>query len=379
MFQAETSLLRSYGHEVEVFVEDNRRIDTFNRVSLAARTIWSHPSYRKLLGILRKFRPDVVHFHNTFPLISPSGYYACGKVEVPVVQTVHNRRFYCPASITFRRGRPCFDCLGLSFAWPGILGRCYRGSAAQTAVVAVMQALHRLAGTWRNRVDLYIALSPEHRKKLVQAGLPQNKIRVKHNFVFSDPGSGVQGGDHALFVGRLTADMGVRTLIDAWKSLGPLPLKIVGEGPLRQELESICQSHGLTSVEFLGQRPREEVLSLMRRARFFIYPAERYDSIALVVMEAFACGVPVLASDLMERLDPTMAEKTSGLCFQVGSKDDLAEKARWAWDHPTQIERMGIEARKQFERTYSAQSNYEMLLDIYLSGRWLPGMSCNRS
>ena len=188
VFSAEAALLRQRGHEVVEYTDDNWRINGINQVALAARTIWSRPSYQAVLQILRDVCPDVVHFHNTFPLISPSAFTACQEVRVPVVHTLHNYRLLCPAATFFRDGHVCEECLGKTLPWPGVVHACYRGSCSSTAVVAAMLTTHRCLETWKNQVDMYIALTEFSRRKFIEGGIPSEKIVVKSNFIHPDPG-----------------------------------------------------------------------------------------------------------------------------------------------------------------------------------------------
>src|SRR5205814_1104988 len=169
---------------------------------------------------IRAQRPRVAHFHNTFPLISPAAYYAARAEGVGVVQTLHNFRLLCPNALFFRDGKVCEDCLGRPVAWPGVVHGCYRGSRAASAATAVMTAAHRALGTWRTAVDVYVALTEFSRQKFIAGGLPAEKIAVKANFVYPDPGPGAGAGGYAVFVGRLSAEKGVETLLAAWRPLG---------------------------------------------------------------------------------------------------------------------------------------------------------------
>ena len=182
------------------------------------QTIWSQPSYRSLDTIARTSGLDIAHFHNTFPLVSPSAYYAVRRHHVPVIQTLHNYRLLCPGATFYRNGKVCEECLNGSLA-PALRHGCYRNSRAATAAVAAMLVGHRGFGTWQRMVDVYIALSEFARRKYIEGGLPGDRIVVKPNFIDVDPGSGRTDGDHALFVGRVSEEKGVRTLLDAWGRL----------------------------------------------------------------------------------------------------------------------------------------------------------------
>src|SRR5262245_47877410 len=232
-----------------------------SRWQLASQTIWSRPAYKEFRTLLQKHRPDVVHFHNTFPLISPAAYYAARAEGLAVVQTLHNFRVLCPNALFFRNGRVCEDCLGCAVPWPGVIHRCYRGSRAASAGVTAMLSAHRLLGTWREAVDRYIALTSFSRQKFLQGGLPAGRVVVKPNFLDSDPGCGSGEGGYALFVGRLSAEKGVETLLQAWRVGGALPpLKIVGDGPLAAKVQAAAAGNPL--IEWQGTKQPPDVDAL---------------------------------------------------------------------------------------------------------------------
>lgn len=364
--RAERALLRDAGHEVVVYERHNDEIASMGpgqRLALAAKTVWAWDTHRELCSLLARERPDVAHFTNTFPLISPSGYDACREAGVPVVQSLHNYRLLCPAATFLRDGLPCEDCARRSL-WQGVRHRCYRDSRAATAVVATMLALHRVRGTWSERVDAYIALTEFARQKLVAGGLPAERIFVKPNFA-ADPGPREEAGEYALFVGRLSPEKGLATLVGAWSELGMrVPLRVVGDGPqdawLRQEL----RRRGLRDVQLEGRLPRARVLELLRRARFLILPSEWYEGLPLVLVEAFACGTPVVAARLGALAELVDAGRT-GLHFAPRDPADLAAAVGWAWQHEKRLEDMGRAARAEYEARYTPARNLEQLLGIY--------------
>lgn len=367
VFAAESELLRRAGHPVIEYVRDNDEIPArgfLSRLRLASDTIWAHASVRDLRTLLRRERPDVAHFHNTLPLISPAAYYACREVGVPVVQTLHNYRVICPVALLYRDGHVCEDCLG-RLPWPGVVHGCYRGSRAATAAVAAMLAVHRALGTWRDRVDCYVALTEFARGKFAEGGLPPAKIVVKPHFVHPDPGQATSPGEYALFVGRLTEGKGLRTLLAAWKQLrGPVPLRIVGDGPLRKEMEGEASRAALSAVRFFGRLVGKETITAIKQARFFVFPSEWYEGFGLSMIEAFACGVPVIASRLGAMAE-IVDDRRTGLHFTAGDPDDLAAKVDWAWSHPREMKEMGRAARAEYEAKYTAERNYPMLMEIY--------------
>jgi glycosyltransferase involved in cell wall biosynthesis len=364
VFADESRLLEEHGHEVEKYTEDNRLVNRMARGTLAVRAIWSGLTRRRLTQILYDRRFDVAHFHNTFPLISPSGYSACREAKVPVVQTLHNYRLLCPAATFFRDGCVCEECLGKTLPWPSVLHGCYRESRAQTASAASALTIHRWLKTWREQVNIYIALTEFAKRKFIEGRLPPDKIYVKPNFVHSDPGRNKGNRDCALFVGRLSYEKGVWTMLRAWQGLGGIPLRIVGDGPLMKVIQAFVEREKLESVEILGRRTREDLRPLMKSARFLIFPSLCYETFGLVVVEAFACGVPVIASRL-GAIAELVEEGRSGLLFRAGDPEDLAEKVSWAIRHSDTMLRMGENARKAYEEKYTAKKNYQMLMEIY--------------
>jgi len=372
VFLRESELLRSGGHEVLEYTPHNSEIaedGILNKAKIAMRTLWARDSVARLRSLLRDERPDVAHFHNTFPLISPAAYYACQEEGIPVVQSLHNPRLVCPAATLHREGSVCEECVGRVVPWPGVVHACYHNSYLQTAVVAGMLAGHRLLGTWREQVDAYIVFTEFFRQKFVGAGLPREKIFVKPHFLSTDPGMKQKMGDYALFLGRLAPGKGLHTLLEAFAILqNAIPLHIVGDGPLRAELEGQKNRACLSSVSFRGWLPREQTLETMSGARFLIFPSEGLETFGLTIIEAFGTGVPVIASRLGPMME-VLEEGKTGLHFAAGDPNDLASKALWAWTHVKQMEVMGRAARAEYQAKYTAERNYQLLMEIYSRAR----------
>ena len=289
---AEAALLEAHGHRVVRYTLDNDGIARLGRARLVRATLWNDAAHGELRELLGAARPAVAHFHNTFPLVSPAAYYAARDAGVPVVQTLHNFRLVCPNALLYRDGHPCEECVGRAVPWPGVVHACYRQSRAASAVTAAMLATHRALGTWQNAVDVYIALTNFARAKFIEGGLPAERLAVVPNFLAADPGAGSHAGRFALFVGRLSPEKGLGTLLTAWRALaGALPLKIVGSGPLEATLDRT-----VPGTEWLGRQSAENVLALMREAAFLVVPSECYEGMPMAVVEAFASGLPVVAS-----------------------------------------------------------------------------------
>jgi glycosyltransferase involved in cell wall biosynthesis len=363
VFKAEGALLEAHGHRVVRYTLHNDSIADMSRPELAKATVWNGATYRELRALIGREQPQVAHFHNTFPLISPAAYYAAQAEGVPVVQTLHNYRLVCPNALFFREGRVCEDCSGKVIPWPGVAHACYRGSRSSSAAVAAMLTAHRVLGTWPRTVDTYIGLTEFARQRFIRGNLPAEKIVVKPNFVHPDPGAGRGDGEYVLFVGRLSEEKGVDTLLKAWErpQVG-VPLKIVGDGPLASQVAKATERSG--EVEWLGRQPQEQVLTLMKEAKALIFPSVWYEGFPMVLAEAYAVGLPVIASDLGS-MSSLVVHGRTGLRFPPGDPEELASQVEWISTHSADLQRMRTEARAEFEAKYTAERNYQLLMDIY--------------
>ena len=227
-----------------------------------------------------------------------------------------------------------------------------------------MMMTNRVMNLMRDRVDVFLALTEFARQKFIQGGLPAESIITKPNFVEKDPGAKSADASYALFVGRLTREKGVLTLLEAIKRLPGVPLKIVGKGPLGERLERVVHRYALQNVEILGHQHREEVIALMKKARFLIFPSEWYEACPMTILEAFACGLPVITTALGAMGEMVEDEKT-GLLAQPGNSESLAERMEWAWSHESRMVEMGRNARAEYLRNYTAERNYQRLMDVY--------------
>jgi glycosyltransferase involved in cell wall biosynthesis len=364
VFESEAQLLTDHGWNVKLVTDRIRFPDSLReKIGLAFNATWSRRWYAKFQALLKQCKPDIVHVHNTFPVISPSIYYACQRAGIPVVQTLHNYRLLCPAVNFFRDGKVCEECVEHSL-WRGVRYGCFHHSRSQTATVALSLAVHRWARTWTGMVDRYIALSEFARQKFIAGGLPAERISVKPNFVHPDPGTGDGTRECALFVGRLSDYKGLKTLLAAWHRLGRIPLVIIGDGPLRGELEAEASRRGLSNVRFQGRLKREQVFAAIQVARFLLLPTECYETFGMTIAEAFACGTPVICSRL-GAMQEIVADGRTGLHFTPGQPEDLSEKVQWAWTHPERMAQMGNDARREYEAKYTGKRNYAMLMEIY--------------
>ncbi|MEM4409929.1 MAG: glycosyltransferase family 4 protein [Candidatus Caldarchaeum sp.] len=360
-FQAEKVLLKQMGHEVTPVTFHNQALEDMPPWRKVTVTVWNRQAYWQLRALLQEKRPHIVHVHNTFPFASPAVIQAAKAEGLPVVVTLRNYRLLCVNALLFRQGRVCEDCLG-HLPWRGVVHGCYRNSRAASAAVAGMLTFHRFLGTW-DMVDRYIVLTEFSRQKFIQAGFPPEKLVVKPNFVHPDPGVGAGKGGYALFVGRLSPEKGVGTLLKAWESLGGrVPLKIVGDGPLAEEVRRAAER--MPCVEWLRYKAPEEVYALMGNATVLVFLSEWYEPFGRVAVEAFAKGTPVVASDI-GALSELVQQGRTGLLFRPGDPEDLAAKVEWLLAHPRDLARMRQEARAEYEAKYTAERNYQMLMEIY--------------
>jgi glycosyltransferase involved in cell wall biosynthesis len=364
---AETELLQSRGHTVVRYSRSNDELAGLSRSGqlLTVRDlVYSDRSKQEFRRLLRAERPDVVHVHNTFMRISPSIFDACRDERVPAVQTLHNYRLLCPGWSLSRNGKVCEDCMTHSL-WRGVWHGCYRQSMLMTAAVALMLKTHRARGTWNDAVNGYIALTNFARKKFVQGGLSEHNVHVKPNFLVDDPGERLSPGRSVLFVGRLAPEKGVKVLLDAWRKIRTsAPLVIMGDGPERASLEAACNSADMPNVTFAGRRSRPEIFEAMKHAALVVVPSTWYEGFPMTVVEAFACGTPVLCSDI-GGLPEIVKDGRSGLHFRSGDSADLAEKLQVLLGDPKQLAAMGRAARFEFETKYTAETNYLQLMRIY--------------
>ncbi len=364
VFASEKSLLVDHGHAVFEYTDSNKRIESLGYINSAVQTIWSRPSYNAIKRILQDVKPDIAHFHNTFMLISPSVYYACAEVGVPIIQTLHNYRLLCPNAYLFRDGAICEECINLKNPLPGVFHKCYRNSHSQSAVVAGMLGVHRLIRTWQNKIDFYITLTEFARNKFVQGGLPPEKLVVKPNFL---PTSNVQSSgvrNHVLYAGRLSHEKGIQTLGQVWRglSLSSIPLYIAGDGPEREvilqlELEKV-------NVRYLGKLDSVSLDEFIIQSRFVVIPSVCYENFPMSILDSFRLGVPVIASRIGSLVE-LIRDGETGLLFNPGDAADLAAKVNWLWNHLEESERMGRAARLEYEQKYTPERNHQLLMEIY--------------
>ncbi len=346
----EIALLRGRGHQVETLIEDNHGLDQVSAWRQASDLIWSREAAAQVKRLCQDFCPDVMHCHNTHARLSPSVIWAARGCGVAVVQTIHNYRLLCVNAVLLRDGRPCEDCVG-HLPWRGVRHACYRGSVGPSAALAASITVHRALGSHNNQVTRFIALSEYARRTLIRGGLPAQRITVKPNFV-DDPWRGALPGDDPprqglLYVGRLSHEKGLAWLMQA-SAQARQRVTVVGSGPMEQA----CRAHPW--FDCVGEQPPDQVYRAMRQARALVMPSLSYEAMPRVLPEAFACGLPVIASRL-----GALAE-----LVEPGAVDALAQAMQDAPDHPAWID-MSRQARATYQAKYTSSAAHDALMAIY--------------
>jgi glycosyltransferase involved in cell wall biosynthesis len=361
---AESGLLRSHGHEVNHLDIDNDHIQsTLTRITTSLGSFYSPHSHRLMQQAIQQHRPDIVHVHNFFPTFSPSVFYACAEASVPVVHTLHNYRMICASAMLFRDGHVCEECVSSRSPLPGIRHACYRSSHIGSAVVGLGSALHAHLGTWSDKVSAYIALTSFAADKLGSYRLPREKIFVKPNFTI-DRGLGDGSGNYALFVGRLSPEKGIRTLIEADAAGGLyMDVVILGDGPMHDELRQAASRPGSRLI-YKGFVEQSGIFDYMRSARVLLWPSLSYEGGSMVLIEALSFGLPVIGADLSHGASLIHHQET-GLLFPASDHHALsATLAAYAQD-PAAERHMRQRAREHYLTTYTPEMNYQRLIEIY--------------
>jgi glycosyltransferase involved in cell wall biosynthesis len=276
-FEDESAMLKSRGHEVVCYTKRNDAISGIQQLNTAAQAIWNRQTVRDIRLLIRQHQIELVHCTNSFPVISPSLYYACRKEGVPVIQSLQNYRLFCSNSYFLRDGKVCEQCVGKAFPWPAVQHGCYRDSRLGSTIVATMQAIHHGIGSWSKRVDRFIAVTQFARQKYIECGLPGDRISIKPNFIDPVPPMGT-GGNAALFVGRFSPEKGIDLLLDAWSDPRcHLPLHFVGDGPLKDRVIKAMETN--PKIKYLGSHAPDKVLDIMSNSRFIIVPSIWYEGL----------------------------------------------------------------------------------------------------
>lgn len=366
VFEQERQLLESKGHEVVTYTRQNSEIETMRfpeKATLPLRAFWSVTDHDEISRIVRTQKPDVAHFHNIFPLVSPAAYRACRSAGIPVVQTLHHFRIVCPGALLFREGRVCEECSGMHFL-PGIRHGCYRGSSVQTAGMAAVVYFHHMMRTWQDCVDLYIALSDFALETYRRLGFPSRNLYVKTNFLQDPVEPSPEDEGYGIYIGRIGEEKGIPALIDALKECPETPFKIAGDGPLTEYLVGRLKEHGLENIEYLGVKSHSECMKHLARARFMVLPSQWYEGVPMVLLEAMSASKPAIVSNIGV-LPEMIRDGINGLVFAPGAREELSERMKRLYADPEGAREMGKKGRALFEEKYTREVNYGMLMEAY--------------
>lgn len=354
---SEAALLRAHGHRVLIHERHNDELLTMSRWQGAREAFGSRTTVETLERQIAEERPDLVHVHNTWPLVSPVVFRVAARHGLPVVLTLHNLRLLCPQALMLRDGRPCQDCVG-RLPWRGVVHRCYRDSAMQTALVGAVTQVHRLLGTWSHAVTRYVALSEFARELFIRGGLPAERIVVKPNFADVPERPEVERRG-LLFVGRLSQEKGLHLLAHAAEALPPGErITVIGDGPLAEALR------GHPRLVLLGARPAGEVQDWMARSEALVLPSLAYEMFPRTLVEAAACGLPVIASR-QGPMPELVRHEGTGLLFEPGDAAALSAALRRVLDDPASARAWGQAARARQRTAWSADANYRQLRALY--------------
>jgi glycosyltransferase involved in cell wall biosynthesis len=368
----EKELLGSRGHDVRQLLVSTSALKSANPLRLlqaAVESVWSGSGYEAVANEVRAFRPDIVHVHNTFPLLSPSVYYAIRRNGACVVQTLHNYRFACANGLLLRNGVPCEDCVGRA-KWRGAVHRCYHGSAGISGSVVALQTGHGVAGTFAREVDAYIALTSFQRDIVIRDGLPAERVHVKPNFslgatLADEPRERKR---QMVFIGNIRTEKGTDLLLDAWTRVRPegYRLLLLGDGPDRVGLQRQYASDD--SIVWMGFQDAAEVARVLANSRYIVVCSRWYEGFPMVLLEAFSSKTPVIAPN-HAAFPEILGGDRCGFLFEPSNADSLAHVLRLAastrdgaWLE--QSDAMFAKAEK-----YSASANYVRLEEIYTAAR----------
>ncbi|AKD03914.1 glycosyltransferase family 4 protein [Pontibacter korlensis] len=364
VFEQEAQLLREHGHTVEQLTfSNNNVVGIKDKLKAALGVVYNVQSAQTIGKAIEGFKPDVVHVHNFFPLVSPGVFWVCQKYKVPVVMTLHNYRLVCPSAVLYYDGKVQLDNIHQVFPLKSVLKGVYRNSKIETASVVLATGVHKLLNTWRNKVDKFIVLTPGAADLFENSSLKlrPEQLSVKPNFT-ADPGEGAAERDnYFLYLGRLTEEKGIRTLLKA-HAMRPFPLKIIGTGPLQELVEAYAAQN--SSVDYLGFRPREEAMGLLKKARALMFPSEWLETFGMTVVEAFATGTPVIAAKIGGAAH-LVQHQENGLHYTPGNASELINQVKLLEQLPCLAHKLGQSGRLSYERQYTPEANYAMLVAIY--------------
>lgn len=359
---AEAKLLTEHGHKVILYEKSNAYIESlpfFKKLAFILLELnFSKVVYKEIKEIVKMQKPDIAHIHNIFVCITPSVYFALKEENIPIVQTLHNYRFFCLKGIFFNKGNICEKCKGKKF-FNAVAGKCWRNSFMLSLFLG---KLLTKMGYFLKNIDSYIVLSKFSRDKFIEYGLNKQKMYLKRNFLDIETDGNTRDNNYALFIGRLVDYKGIETLMEAFKICPSYKLKIIGDGPMSREVGSFTSSY--TNIEWLGKLNRDSLLGIIKNSSFLIFPSECYETMGMVILESFVFSKPVLASNL-GAVKELVIEGVNGILFETGNPTDLASKISYLFSHEKERIEMGKNANKIYRERFNKEKNYQDLMNVY--------------
>ncbi|MCU0437703.1 MAG: glycosyltransferase family 4 protein [Raineya sp.] len=360
----EKDLLISYGEHVEQLFFDNSKISGFEKVKMLYKSIYNRNSSILLREKISSFKPDVIHTHNFFYVASPSIFYEAKRQQIPVVSTLHNFRLICSGSLLLRDGKTCELCTKAKFPIAGIKHKCFQDSTLKTAQLTFTTGIHKVLGTWKNKIDKFITFTEFTKQKLLKSSLqlPSEKLVIKPNFV-SDMGFEPSGSrkNYFLYVGRLSQEKGIEVVLKATNH-HKFPLEIIGSGDLEPMVKEYVSSN--PHITYHGFQNKDFILEKMKAAKALIIPSVCYEGMPLALLECFSTGTPVIISDI-DNLNEMVTNHQNGLHFKTGDAEDLAIKI--AYFEKNDFKHFYENARNTYLTKYTPEINYKILMEIYQS------------
>lgn len=365
---SEHEALQHHGHEVIFYSRKNDEIKDFGvsqKIRFVKETVYSGRTARDLRSLVSANRPDIAYVHNIYPLISPSIYHVLYAMNIPVVQSIHDFRPLCSNGLFYTGNQCCERCKGGNYLH-GFARRCYRDSYFLSGLYAFTLGVNRFAKVM-DKISAFICLNEFYRAQFLEAGVPTEKLFVRPNSMDPPPAtprlaSGTR--DYAVYFGRLSPEKGLNTLVRAFEQAAPARLKIAGTGPMESELKEYIRKKKLENIEMVGFVSGPEKWSLLDKALFAVIPSEWYENFPVVALEFYAAGKPIVASRI-GGLPSIISEGETGLLFSAGDANEIANKVRYMFSHPLDVDRMGRRARERVETRYSSEQSYHDLMNIF--------------
>jgi glycosyltransferase involved in cell wall biosynthesis len=358
--EAESSLLKNNGIDVETLFVNNDTIDNENKIKLALNTVWSNKYYHKILKKIQAEKYDIVHVQNFFPLLSPSIFYAAKKAGAKTIMSVRNYRLICPNGLMYINNNTCTDCVGKKIPYPAITKKCYRNSYSASAVAVAMLSSHNLLNTWSKQVDGFICISEFVKKQLILGNFDERKLHVKYNFVSTVIPPNFEPSDYYLYVGRLSIEKGIDIILNSFQT-NKKKLLIIGDGPLTQNVIEAAEKN--ENITFLGKLSLNETYKKIAGAKALIFPSKWHEPFGRTIVESFAHGTPVIGSSL-GGVTELVKDGFNGFIFDPNKEMDLITVIN-KFEGISEGQSVRKNAYLSYQKNFTPSSNYHRIMEIY--------------